>query len=74
MSFFVFECGSSQDGEAVGGLGDMKHKCSRLSDAQSFATNNSRLDDVEILDGQNGDVWIVDSRSREWVVKLGDKA
>jgi hypothetical protein len=72
MMFFVFEHGNPQDGEASGGLGDMKHKCSTLSDAQLFATNNRRLDDVEILDGQTGDVWFIDSRSREWVASLGD--
>lgn len=64
--FFVFECGNPQEGEATGGLGDMKHKAETLDLAKSWAeAHYNWLYSIEILDGATGAVWSIGSDG-EW--------
>jgi len=55
--FFVFESGNPQDGEAAGGLGDMHRAFDELGEATEFSESAFySTENVEILDGSNGDV------------------
>jgi hypothetical protein len=56
--FFVFENGSPQEGAAAGGLGDLKFASDSLKEAKAHAEAcGVMVEDVDILDGSNGDVW-----------------
>lgn len=67
--FFVFAVGCPNEGACGGGLSDMKAALSNLNEAKRLGRPmQDATYDVEVLDGTNGDVWIID-RSGNWVLR-----